>query len=143
MSASILQNTTGTAPARRTLDKGLLAGRILTGIALAFLTFDTVFKLIGASEAVEGTMKLGFTAQHLTIIGLIELACLVVYVIPRTSPIGAVLFTGYFGGAIVTHLRLDNPLFSHILFPTYLGAMMWLGLYLRDARVRTLLHPKS
>jgi DoxX-like protein len=143
MSASILQNSSQAVPARRSLDKSLLAGRILTGLAMAFLTFDTVFKLFGTKEAVDGTVQLGFQAHHLPIIAAIQLVCLVLYIIPRTSPIGAVLFTGYLGGAIVTHLRLDNPLFSHILFPTYLGAIMWLGLYLRDVRVRTLFGRKS
>jgi hypothetical protein len=64
--------------------------------------------------------------------------CLILYVIPRTAPLGAVLWTGYLGGAIATHLRLDNPLFSHTLFPIYVAALLWGGLYLRDARVRAL-----
>ena len=143
MSASILQNAHEIASTRRTVNKSLLAGRILTGIVIAFMLFDTGFKFSGAKEVVEGTAQLGFQPHHMAIIAVIELVCLVMYLIPRTSPIGAVLLTGYFGGAIITHIRLDNPLFSHILFPTYLGAMMWLGLYLRDARVRTVVGRKS
>lgn len=144
MSASILETAASTTPsARRTINKSLLTGRILTGVAMAFLIFDTVYKFTGAKEAVEGTAQLGFQAHHLPVIALIELACLVLFLIPRTSPIGAVLFTGYLGGAIVTHLRLDNPLFSHILFPTYLGTLIWVGLYLRDSRVRALIGRKS
>lgn len=115
------------------------AGRILTGISILFLVFDTVIKLIGSKEALAGTVQLGFQPHHVLTIGLIELACLAVYLVPRTAPIGAILFTGYLGGAIVTHLRLDNPLFSHILFPTYVAALIWGGLYLRDDRVRALL----
>ena len=117
------------------------AGRILSGIAVLFLTFDLVFKLMAAKEAVEGTVQLGWQAHHLPILGAIQLVCLVLYLIPRTAPLGAVLWTGYLGGAIATHLRIDNPLFTHILFPIYVAAFIWGGLYLRDARVRALLRP--
>jgi len=115
------------------------AGRVLTGLAVLFLVFDATIKLVGVKEAVEGTVQLGYAPHHLPIIGLIEVACLVVYLVPRTAPLGAVLWTGYFGGAIATHLRLDNPLFTHVLFPIYVAALVWGGLYLRDARVRALL----
>ena len=115
------------------------AGRVLTGLAVLFLVFDATIKLVGVREAVEGTVQLGYAPHHLPIIGLIEIACLVVYLVPRTAPLGAVLWTGYFGGAIATHLRLDNPLFTHVLFPIYVAALVWGGLYLRDARVRALL----
>jgi hypothetical protein len=117
------------------------AGRVLTGLAVLFLVFDATIKLVGVREAVEGTVQLGYAPHHLPIIGLIEIACLVVYLVPRTAPLGAVLWTGYFGGAIATHLRLDNPLFTHILFPTYVAALIWGGLYLRDERMRALLRP--
>jgi len=143
MSTSLLHSVPHVASARRTINTPVLVGRILTGIVMAFMLFDTGFKFTGAKEAVEGTAQLGFQAHHLMTIALIEVVCVVMYLIPRTSPIGAVLLTGYFGGAILTHIRVDNPLFSHILFPTYLGAMMWLGLYLRDARVRALIGSKS
>ena len=114
------------------------AGRVVTGLAVAFLLFDTTIKLVAAKEAVDGTVQLGWQAHHLPILGVIEIVCLALYLIPRTAPIGAILWTGYLGGAIATHLRLDNPLFSHVLFPTYVAALIWGGLYLRDARVRTL-----
>jgi hypothetical protein len=117
------------------------AGRILSGLALLFLTFDVVIKLFPTKEAIEGTTALGYQAHHLPIIGAIALVCLVLYAIPRTAPLGAVLWTGYLGGAIATHVRVDNPLFSHILFPIYVAAFIWGGLYLRDARVRALLRP--
>jgi hypothetical protein len=122
-------------------NKARWAGRILSGIAVLFLTFDLVMKLAATKEAVDGTVQLGWQAHHLPILAAIQLVCLVLYLIPRTAPLGAVLWTGYLGGAIATHLRLDNPLFSHILFPTYVAAMIWGGLYLRDARVRALLRP--
>jgi hypothetical protein len=126
-----------TAPSSR----ARLAGRILSGIVIAFLTFDVGIKLIPNKMAIEGTVSLGYQAHHLPVIGTLGLICLVLYVIPRTAPLGAILWTGYLGGAIATHLRLDNPLFSHILFPTYVAALIWGGLYLRDPRVRTLICP--
>lgn len=121
--------------------KARWAGRILSGLAIAFLTFDVAIKLAGAKPAVEGTVTLGYQPHHVLIIGVLGLVCLVLYAIPRTAPLGAVLWTGYLGGAIATQLRVDNPLFSHILFPVYIAALIWGGLYLRDARVRALLRP--
>src|SRR3954467_12379614 len=116
-------------------------GRVLSGIAVLFLTFDLGLKLSGAKEAVEGTTRLGWQPHHLPILGVIQIVCLIVYLIPRTAPFGAVLWTGYLGGAIATHLRLDNPLFTHVLFPVYVAALLWGGLYLRDARVRAAIGP--
>lgn len=143
MSASILRTASASKATPRKIDASRLVGRILTGIVMAFMIFDTGFKFTGAKEAIDSTVQLGFQSHHLTTIALVEVVCVLLYLVPRTAPIGAVLLTGYFGGAILTHIRVDNPLFSHILFPTYLGAMMWLGLYLRDARVRALLGARS
>jgi hypothetical protein len=114
------------------------AGRILSGLVVAFLVFDVTIKLFPNEMALKGTTELGYQPHHLPILGVIGLTCLVLYLIPRTAPLGAILWTGYLGGAIATHLRLDNPLFSHVLFPTYVAALIWGGLYLRDARVRAL-----
>ncbi len=116
-------------------------GRVLTAIAALFLLVDATMKLIGSPEALKGTTELGWSAHHLPILGGLQLVCLALYLIPRTAPLGAVLLTGYLGGAVATHLRLDQPLFSHILFPVYVGALIWGGLYLRDDRVRALLRP--
>ena len=139
MSATLVEPTPlVAAPVLRISDRARLTGRILTGLAVAFLLFDTGVKLVGAKEAVEATVQLGWQPHHVPVLAVIELACLLLYLVPRTAPLGAVLLTGYFGGAIATHLRLGNPLFSHILFPTYIAALVWGGLYLRDARVRTL-----
>jgi len=138
MSATLVDTTPLAAPAVRVSNRTRLAGRVLTGLAIAFLTFDMAMKFAGVKEAVEGTVQLGWQPHHLPIIGMIEIVCLALFVIPRTAPLGAVLWTGYLGGAIATHLRLDNPLFSHILFPIYVAALIWGGLYLRDARVRAL-----
>ena len=142
MSATLLASTPLAAPAIGTSTRTRWAGRILSGIAVLFLVFDTAIKLSGAKEAVEGTTQLGWQPHHLPILGAIQLACLILYLVPRTAPLGAVLFTGYLGGAVATHLRLDNPLFTHVLFPTYVAALVWGGLYLRDARVRGLLRPE-
>jgi hypothetical protein len=132
-----LSSSAVSAPSSR----GRLVGRILSGLAIAFLTFDVAIKLVPNKMALEGTTSLGYQPHHVAIIGTLGLICLVLYVIPRTAPLGAILWTGYLGGAIATHLRLDNPLFSHILFPTYIAALLWGGLYLRDARVRGLVRP--
>ena len=141
MSATLLRSASLTASPVDTSNRARWAGRILTGIAVLFLVFDTVIKLVASKEAVEGTVQLGWSAHHLPILAAIEAVCLILYLIPRTAPLGALLWTGYLGGALATHLRLDNPLFSHILFPTYVAALIWGGLYLRDARVRALVRP--
>ena len=87
---------------------------------------------------VNGTVQLGFPASSVLPLGLIELVCLVLYLVPRTSVMGAILWTGYLGGAIATHLRLGNPMFSHVLFPLYVAAFLWGGLWLRDPRARAI-----
>lgn len=115
------------------------AGYALSGVAVLFLAMDAAMKLAGSAQAVAGTEQLGWSAHHLLPLGLLQVACLVLYLVPRTAPLGAVLWTGYLGGAVATHLRLDNPLGTHVLFPTYVAALLWGGLYLRDARVRGLL----
>ena len=136
MSAIPLDSTT--LPAAAPTGRARWAGRIVTGVAVAFLLFDLGIKLSGARAAVDGTVQLGWQPHHVPLLGAIQLACLALYLIPRTAPLGAVLWTGYLGGAVATHLRIDNPLFSHILFPVYVAALLWGGLYLRDARVRAL-----
>jgi hypothetical protein len=143
MSASVLRSTPAhsTSIDAGTSTRGRWAGRILSGLAILFLTVDVAFKFFPNKEALEGTTALGYQPHHLPILGALGLICLVLYVIPRTAPIGAILWTGYLGGAIATHVRVDNPLFTHILFPTYVAALIWGGLYLRDPRVRALIRP--
>jgi hypothetical protein len=131
-------------PARHSTatDRARLVGRILTGIVVLFLAFDVAVKFVVSKEAMEGTAQLGWQPHHLPIIGTLAAICLLFYVIPRTAPIGAILWTGYLGGAVATHLRVDNPLFSHTLFPIYVAAFLWGALYLRgDERVRALVRP--
>ncbi len=117
-------------------------GVALSGVAVLFLVFDVVMKFIVTPEAVQATSELGWPMHHMPLIGMIELICLTLYLIPRTALLGAILWTGYLGGAIATHLRVDNPLFSHTIFPIYVAAFIWAGLYLRDARVRALIAPR-
>ena len=115
------------------------AGYVLTGLVAAFLTFDTVMKLLQLAPAVQGTTELGYPAGTVVVIGAIELVCLVLYLIPPTSVLGALLLTGYLGGAIATHVRVGSPLPTHTLFPIYVALMVWGGLYLRKSRLRALL----
>jgi hypothetical protein len=129
----------GAAPSRR----AVWAGRILSGLAVLFLTFDAALKVLELIPADEATAQLGYPVSVLRGLGFIEIACLVAYLIPRTSVLGAILWTGYLGGAIATHVRVGNPLFSHVLFPIYVAAFLWAGLWLRDRRVRALVAGSS
>ena len=125
---------------RTAASKGAIwTGRALSGFAILFLLFDSAIKLLRLPMVAESTAQLGYPAELALTIGVIELACLVVYMIPATSILGAILLTGYLGGAIATHVRIGSPLFTHILFPTYIAALIWGGLYLRDVRVRAVL----
>ncbi len=117
----------------------LWTGRILSGLAVLFLLFDAVGKLARPAAVVKGTVELGWPASTLLTLGVLQVICLAVYLIPRTAVFGAILWTGYLGGAIATHYRIGNPLFTHILFPTYIAALLWGGLWLRDAQLRALI----
>lgn len=123
----------------RTSMKALWTGRILSGLAVLFLLFDATGKVLRVPAAVEGTIQLGYPASVVFGLGVVQWVCLVVYLVPRTSVLGAILWTGYLGGAVATHVRIGNPLFSHVLFPVYVAAFLWAGLWLRDARLRALL----
>jgi hypothetical protein len=117
----------------------LWTGRILTALfALFMLGASVAPKLLRMPVAEETMAQLGWPSGYAFMIGLIEVTCVVLYLIPRTSVLGAVLMTGLLGGAMATQIRVDNPLFSHILFSLYLGLFMWGGLWLRDQRVRAL-----
>jgi hypothetical protein len=117
----------------------LWTGRILTGIAVLFLLFDSIIHILKPAPVVEGFAKLGFPLSTSVTLGVIELACIILYLIPRTAVFGAILLTGYLGGAIATQLRVGAPLFSNTLFPIYVALLIWGGLYLRNERVRTLI----
>lgn len=124
------------APAVSSNTRRVWTGRVLSGLFVLFMIFDCSIKLFQHAAAVEGTTSLGYPASSVLWIGLVELACLALYLVPRTAILGAVLWTGYLGGAIATHVRVANPLFSHTLFPIYVAAFLWLGLYLRDVRLQ-------
>ena len=115
----------------------LWAGRGLSWLAVSFLLFDSAGKLLQVQPVIDGTLQLGYPRDVVFSLGMILLSCVVAYVVPRTSVLGAVLLTGYLGGAVATHVRVENPLFSHVLFPTYVAALLWGGLILRDERLRS------
>jgi hypothetical protein len=120
------------------MKKSLVVGYVLTALVALFLTFDTTLKVLRLAPAVEGTAALGYPAGAVLWIGLIELVCLGLYLVPRTAVLGALLLTGYLGGAIASQLRVGNPLLSHTLFPIYVALLLWGGLYLRETRLREL-----
>lgn len=119
--------------------KMIWAGRILSGLPALFLLADSVGKFLKPAAVVEGTVGLGYPESVILPLGIVLLVCTALYVIPRTSVLGAILLTGYLGGAIATHVRVGNPLFTHTLFPVYFAVMIWGGLYLRDDRLRALI----
>jgi hypothetical protein len=119
--------------------RALWTGRVLSGLAVAFLVFDSAGKLLEAQPFIDGTKQLGYSPDIVFSLGVTLLSCVVAYVVPPTSVLGAVLLTGYLGGAVATHVRVGSPLFTHILFPTYVAALLWSGLMLRDARLRAFL----
>jgi hypothetical protein len=108
-----------------------------------FLLLDGVVKVMKIDPVIDSFTQLGYPASVALGIGLVEIICVMVYLIPRTSAVGAVLLTGYLGGAIATHLRMLDPLFTHTFFPLYVAALIWGGLFLRDDRVRALNPLKS
>jgi hypothetical protein len=118
-----------------------MTGRILSTLTVLFLVMDIVFKFIRPipPQVLQSVAQLGLQPGLLTAIGILLLICTVLYVIPATSILGAVLLTGYLGGAISLQLRVGNPLFGYVLFPVYLGIFMWTGLCLRESRLLSLL----
>jgi hypothetical protein len=126
------------SPARARVSGSVIAGRVMSGIVVALLTLDASVKIIPIKAVIEGSAQLGYPPSTMPAIGITLLACVLLYAIPRTSVFGALLLTGYLGGAIATHVRVQNPLFSHILFPTYVAAIAWGGLYLRNPKLRAL-----
>ena len=115
----------------------------MSTLAILFLTFDATIKLLRLPMVEEASAKLGYQSPTIFHIGVVLLVCVILYAIPQTSVLGAILLTGYLGGAVATHTRVGDPLFSHILFPTYVGALLWLGLYLREPRLRALVPFRS
>lgn len=127
----------------RASKKSLWAGRILSGLVILFLIPDGVVKFIKPAPVLEAFAHVGWPVSLANTLGILLLTCTALYAFPLTSIFGAILLTGYLGGAVATHLRAGDPLFSHVLFPTYLGTLLWLGLYWREARLRVLIPLRS
>ena len=125
------------------LKKYRWAGRILSGVPALLLLADSLGKFLKPAAVIEGTVKLGYQESVLTGLGVALLASTVLYLIPRTAMLGAILLTGYLGGAVATHVRVGDPLFTHVLSPVYVAIMLWAGLYLRDDRLRALVPLRS
>lgn len=116
-----------------------IAGLTLTSLVALFLLFDTAGKLAKVAAVVKGTAELCYSESIIIPLGIILFACTLLYLFPHTAVLGAILLTGYLGGAVATHARISNPLFSHTLFPVYIGLLVWLSIYLRDRRLREIL----
>jgi hypothetical protein len=117
----------------------LWSGRVLSGLLILFLALDGAIKLVPLEVVTQTSLQLGIPTHLARTLGVLTLAGTLLYAFPRTSVLGAILLTGYFGGAIYVHVRADSPLFSHTLFGVYLGVIMWGGLWLRDSAVRALI----
>jgi hypothetical protein len=111
----------------------------MTGLMIAFLLFDGVSKLVLESHVVEATSQIGYPLDLIRPLGIICLACTILYAIPQTSILGAIFLTGYLGGAVASKVRIEDPLFSSVLFGVYFGILIWCGLFLRDERLRALI----
>ncbi|KQX68168.1 MULTISPECIES: DoxX family protein [unclassified Paenibacillus] len=123
----------------RTISKGRLwTARVMSGIAILFMLLDSIMKLFKPAFVVDSTVSLGYQEHHIFLIGILGLLSTILYALPRTTILGAIMLTGYFGGVIATQVRLDAPLFSTILFPCYLAVLVWGGLWLRNEQVRKL-----
>lgn len=131
-----MQASTEAAP---TSKKMIWTGRIMSGLVILFLIFDGVTKLIKIDPVVEAFAQLGYPDSLALPIGIIVLACAALYANPQTAILGAILLTGLLGGAIASHVRVGDPIFTHVLFGAYLGVLAWGGLYLRDEKLRALL----
>ena len=125
--------------------RSVILGRVLSGVLVAFLVFDAAIKLVPLQVVTETMVALGYPADPglARLLGVLTLLCTLLYVITRTSVLGAILLTGYLGGAMATHLRAGSPLFTHLLFGFYLGVIAWGGLWLRDPRLRSLIPLKD
>jgi hypothetical protein len=129
-----------TAPAARAPSKrALWTGRALSTLIALLLGFDALMKLLRIAPVMKASMQLGYSANAVFGIGVVLAACVALYALPRTAFLGALLLTGYLGGAIATHVRAGDPLWTHVLCPVYVAAVVWGGLVLRDVRLRAFL----
>jgi hypothetical protein len=142
MTATVARTDVSLQPDARRLPGKVWVGRALSGLAIVFLLFDVIIKLARHPMTQQGSVDLGYPPESAFTIGLIGAGCWVLYAIPRSAILGAVLWTGYLGGAVATHFRIGNPLFSHTLFPLYVAALLWGGLWLRDERLHAVFSPR-
>lgn len=120
--------------------KQVIAGWVLSVLVILFMLLDGIMKFLKPAEVITTTVdELGYKEQHIFTLGILALMATLLYAIPRTSIFGAILLTAYFGGAIASHLRIDNPIFSHTFFTVYIGIFAWSGLWLRNMKLRQLL----
>ncbi len=113
-------------------------GRMIGGFTTLFLLVDAVAKLITPPAVVEATVALGYDDGVVVTLGAVLLCCTVLYLVPRTAVLGAILLTGYLGGAVASHVRVGNPVATHMLFPVYLGVLLWVALFLHNLEFRRL-----
>jgi hypothetical protein len=139
MTAIATAATVTTTSAKAKTPVATKIGRGLSVVAVAFLLFDATLHLMDPDFVAQSFQQAGFPAYQAVLIGLLELGCLVLYVIPKTSVLGAIVQTAYLGGAFCSNLRLEAPLLSTLLFPVYIAIIVWAGLYLRNAALRTAL----
>ena len=116
-------------------NKAVLAGRVISGLASLMLLGSAVMKLLGRPEVVEEMARLGIPESVILPLGIVELLCVIAYAVPATSITGAILLTGYLGGAICAHVRVADP----FIVPAVIGVLIWLGLYLREPRLKSLI----
>jgi hypothetical protein len=143
MSATVTRSSSFDHPAPSTHDRNALAlrvtGRIVSGIPAAFLLLDAAMKFSHVAPVTQTMRQLGWPVELAPVLGVILLASTILYIVPATAALGALLLTAYLGGAVATHLRVGNPLALYVLFPVYLGIMLWAGLSMRDRCVRALI----
>jgi hypothetical protein len=130
-----MQSDNQTAPISK---KAIWAGRIISALPILFLLMDGIMKLFKPALVVEATVRLGYPETVIIPLGIVLTACTVLYVIPRTAVLGAILLTGYLGGAVATHVRLSEGIFP-VTFPIIMGVLVWGGLWLRDNKLRDLI----
>ena len=124
------------SPSRKTI----WTGRIISTLPVLALLFSATMKLMKPPGIVDGFKHFGYPEELIRVLGIVELSCAVIYIIPRTSVLGAILMTGYLGGAVATHARVEDP---HFIMPFLVGVLVWLGLLLREPRLRALLPLRS
>lgn len=140
---TIAQSIEGTPPT--TADWRLISGRVLSGLVVLFLLADGAMKLVPLQPVIDTTAELGWPTDPATLrlLGAVLIGAALLYIMPSTSILGAIVITAYLGGAVATHARIASPLLTHTLFGAYLGAIVWGGLWLREPRLRALLPLKN